>query len=181
MAPQTPPPGASIVLAALTMASTSSLVMSPSTISMRSGMTLLETPDGVGSSPLLRRRGGLCRGRYGRRVHRADPGDDLPQVVVALHHAAHGRHRPNNVLGALAAIALLLQPVAAERDQAKQSVVVLAVDPDLVGQGRAHATTAATAVTAIAAGAHEFLVTLIGHLGEVLIGAGELALGSIGC
>ena len=43
--------GASMVLAALTMASTSSLVMSPSTISMRSGMDLLETPNAVGIKP----------------------------------------------------------------------------------------------------------------------------------
>src|SRR5262249_39787544 len=53
MAPQPPPPGASIVLAALTMASTSSLVMSPSTISMRSGMDLLETPISVEIKPAI--------------------------------------------------------------------------------------------------------------------------------
>ena len=44
-------PALACVLAALTMASTSSVVMSPSTISMRSRMTLLETPAAPRSSP----------------------------------------------------------------------------------------------------------------------------------
>src|SRR6476646_739025 len=74
-------------------------------------------------------------------------------------------------------VALLLQPVAAERDQPKQRVVVLAVDPDLIGQRRAHAAAAATAVTAVAAGGHDFLVAFVGDLGEVGIGAFQLALG----
>ena len=115
-------------------------------------------------------------GASGGRVHRPDPGDDLPQIVVGLHDGAHRRHRPDHVLRALAAIALLLQLVGAERDQAEQRVVVLAVDPDLIGEGRAHAAAAGAAVTAIAAGGHEFLVAFFGDLGEVRIGTLQAAL-----
>jgi hypothetical protein len=74
-------------------------------------------------------------------------------------------------------VALLLQSVAAERDQPEQRVVVLAVDPHLIGQRRTHASAAATAVAAVAAGRHEFLVAFIGDLGEVRIRAFQFALG----
>src|SRR5262249_918929 len=60
IAPSTPPPPSSVRLAALTIASTSSQVMSPSTISIWSGMTALQTERSVKSKrhsgPLISRR-----------------------------------------------------------------------------------------------------------------------------
>ena len=113
-----------------------------------------------------RPRGGTGRGR----VHRPDPGDDLPQIVVRFYDTAHLRHRPDHGLRSDAAIALLLQLVTSERDQAEQRVVVLAIDPDLVGQGRSHAAAASTAVAPVAPGGREFLMAFLGDAREVGIG-----------
>src|SRR6185437_15731716 len=51
IAPQTPPPGASAEFAALTMASTSSVVMSPSTISIRLVIDRIGSAYGVNIKP----------------------------------------------------------------------------------------------------------------------------------
>jgi hypothetical protein len=47
-------------------------------------------------------------------------------VVVGFDDGAHRRHRTDHGLRPFAAIALLLQFVGAERDQAEQRVVILA-------------------------------------------------------
>jgi hypothetical protein len=66
-------------------------------------------------------------------VHRADEGDDPPEVVAGLDDGAEGRHRPNHDLVLDAGVALLLQRVGAKRDEAEQRVIASAIDPDVVG------------------------------------------------
>ena len=53
--------------------------------------------------------------------------------------------------------------------------VVADIDPDLVGQRRTHSATAGSAVAAITASRHEFLVTFVCDFLEVLIRALERA------
>src|ERR1700691_2939593 len=80
-----------------------------------------------------------------------DEGDYFPEVVGVLDDGSHGRHRTHDVLVAGARIAFLLQRIAAESDQPKQSVVIAAVHPGVVGHRRAHAAAARTAVAPAAA------------------------------
>src|SRR5579883_428551 len=100
-----------------------------------------------------------------------DPGDDLPEIVIALDDAAERRHRRDDVLDRLAGKALGLEILRAEGDEAEQSVVGIAVDPDAVRDRRAHAAAAAAAVATGAAVPGENLLTF---LGELLVVAGFL-------
>jgi hypothetical protein len=71
--------------------------------------------------------------------------------------------------------------IGANRNQSEQGVVVAAIDPDLIGQRRTHSATAGSAVAAITASRHEFLVTFLCDFLEVLIRALERAfLGALG-
>ena len=78
-------------------------------------------------------------------IHRPDPGDDLPEVIISLDGFAEGRHRPDDGLGAFAGVALLLELDRAKRDQSKECIVVIAIDLNLIGEGRCHASTTANA------------------------------------
>src|ERR1035437_9729779 len=57
-------------------------------------------------------------------VSRADESDNLPQIVGTLNDGAGGRHRPNHVFAAYAAITCFLEFVAAEGDESKQRIVI---------------------------------------------------------
>lgn len=61
-----------------------------------------------------------------------------------------------------ARIALFLQTVRAQGDEAKQRVVVAAADPRGVGERRADSALSSPAVTAVTARREVFLVTLLG-------------------
>ena len=97
------------------------------------------------------------------RVHRADPGDHLPQIVGRLDDSAEGGHRADHGLMLHAGVTRLLKGIRAERDQAEKSVVVALVNPGVVGQRRAHAATATAAMAAIAAEGQVFLMPLLGN------------------
>src|SRR6188474_3255655 len=56
------------------------------------------------------------------RVHRPDPGDDFPEIIVSLDDFTEGRHRSSYGLVLDALIALLLQVIGAKSDQAEQRV-----------------------------------------------------------
>jgi hypothetical protein len=86
-------------------------------------------------------------------ILRPDPGDDFPDVILGRDDLTIGGHRPNNILGAFAHEALLLEGVpwaetsGAECDQAEQGVIIAAIDPNLVGERCCHSSTATTAMT----------------------------------
>src|SRR6476660_6647304 len=113
-------------------------------------------------------------------IHRPDPGDDLPKVVIGLDNLAEGRHRPDYGLGALAFVAQLPERIAgtkltcAKRDEPEQRVVVIAIDPNLIGKGRRHAAAAPTSMAAIAACSHVLAMAFLGDAGEVCVGAFQL-------
>ena len=113
-------------------------------------------------------------------MHRPKPGDDLPDLVVGLDDLAERRHRSHHVLGSLADEALLGEGVAgaeaagAERDHAEQCVVVIAIDPDDVGQGRRHSAATAASVAAIAVMREIDLVTFLGDGRYIRVGALQL-------
>ena len=114
-------------------------------------------------------------------VHRADEGDDPPQVVAGLDDGAEGRHRPNHDLVLDAGVALFLQCVGAKRDEAEQRVVAGAIDPSVVGQRRAHAASAAASMTAIATGREVSVMTLLGDGSNVgVVGILQLSLRGAG-
>ena len=58
----------------------------------------------------------------------------------------------------------------AERDDAEQSVVIGAINPNFVGERRRHPTSATAAVATIAVMRQIDLVTFLGDLGEVSVG-----------
>ena len=82
-----------------------------------------------------------------------DPGDDFPDVIFPRDDLTKGGHRPNNILGAFAHEALLLEGVpgaetsGAECDEAEQGVIVAAVDPNLIGERCRHPPSTTTAMT----------------------------------
>jgi hypothetical protein len=80
-----------------------------------------------------------------RRVHGSDPGDNLPKVIVGFDGFTKGRHRPNDKLRPFSAVTLLLEFDGAKRDQSEQCVVIVAVDPDWVGERGRHPAAAAAA------------------------------------
>jgi hypothetical protein len=90
------------------------------------------------------------------------------------------RHWPDHVLGALADKALLLKRIAgaqdsgAEGDHPEQSVVVVSVNPNFVGEGCCHSAAAAAAMAAVAVMREVNLVTFLGDGCEVPIGAVQL-------
>jgi hypothetical protein len=114
-------------------------------------------------------------------MYRPNPSDDFPNIIIGLDGFAEGRHRPDHVLGALAREPLLLKRVAwaetpcAKRDHPEQRVVVIAINPNLIGEGCRHATTTTASMAATAVVRSVYLETFGGDTGEVLIGAFQLA------
>src|SRR6267154_4415230 len=80
----------------------------------------------------------------------ADEGQNFPKIVGILNDGAERRHRANDVFSALTRITQLLKFVAAKGDEPKQRVVITTVNPDVVGQRRAHAAAAAAAMATAA-------------------------------
>jgi hypothetical protein len=113
-------------------------------------------------------------------IYRPNPGDDFPDLSVSLDDLAEGRHWPDDIFGALAHKALLLERIAwaetarPKRDQPEQRVVVIAINPNLIGEGRRHssATTASMAATAVVSQVD--FVTFLGDAGEVRVWAFQL-------
>jgi hypothetical protein len=72
-------------------------------------------------------------------MYRPNPSDDFPDIIISFEGFAEGWHRPDDVLGALAHEPLLLKRVAwaetpcAKRDHPEQRVVVIAINPNLIG------------------------------------------------
>src|SRR5262245_50584044 len=103
MAPSTPPPPSRLSLAALTIASTSRRVMSPSTISMRG--ILLPVTDGAGvevdeararieaDAAHVERVGGLADGEH-RHTREADVHGVAVHVLAVARHAAADAGQP---------------------------------------------------------------------------------------
>jgi len=83
--------------------------------------------------------GRSARGWMTLAIDESDPGDDLPDIVVGLENFAERRHRSDDVLGTLAHEALLFECISrtkrarAERDDAEQGVVSVAVDSASMG------------------------------------------------
>ena len=113
-------------------------------------------------------------------MYRPNPSDDFPDIIIGLDGFAEGRHWPDDVLGALAHVALLLECVAwaeaacAKRDHPEQRVVVIAINPNLIGEGRRHAATTAASMAATAVVRSVYLETFGGDAGEVRVGAFQL-------
>ena len=86
-------------------------------------------------------------------ILRPDPGDDFPNGILGRDDLTKGGHRPNNILGAFAHESLLLEGVpgaetaGAECNEAKQGIIIAAVDPNFVGERCRHSSTATTAMT----------------------------------
>src|SRR6185437_10674892 len=110
-------------------------------------------------------------------VSRADPGDDLPQIGIALDQRAHRWHRPHDVLQRLPLIPVRHELGRPERDEAKESVVAAAVYPHTIDERWAHAAAAVAAVTAVAAVLEEQLVAGLRHCGIAGEGIVERPLG----
>src|ERR1700694_3416062 len=130
-------------------------------------------PPGTAGAQLLRGR----RRRVERaRVHRADEGNDSPQIVAGLDDVTEGRHGTHYSLGPDTGITLLLQINGAQGDQAEQRVVVPAVHPGVVGERRTHAAATAAAMATIAARGEVSMVSLFGDGGDVgIVGVLQLA------
>jgi hypothetical protein len=102
-------------------------------------------------------------------MYRPNPSDDFPNLIFGLDGFAEGRHRPDDVLGALAHEPLLLKRVAwaetpgAKRDHPEQRVVVIAIDPNLIGEGCRHAATTTASMAAIAVVRSVYLETFGGE------------------
>ena len=93
------------------------------------------------------------------------------------------RHRPDDVLGALAHKPLLLERVAwaeaacPKRDHPEQRVVVIAINPNLIGEGCRHSATTTASMAAIAVVRSVYLETFLGDAGEVRVWAFQLTFG----
>ena len=72
------------------------------------------------------------------------------RIICALGNCTERWHRAHDIFPTLARVAMLLQFFAAQRNQAKQGVVVATIDPGVIDQRWAHPTAPATAVTAAA-------------------------------
>ena len=113
-------------------------------------------------------------------MYRPNPSDDFPDVIIGLNGFAEGGHRPDDVLGALAHEPLLPERVAwaeatcAKRDHPKQRVVVIAINPNLIGEGCRHASTTTASMAAIAVVRSVYLETFGGDAGEVRVGVFQL-------
>jgi hypothetical protein len=107
-------------------------------------------------------------------MHRPHPRDDLPEVIISFDGLAEGWHRPDYGFGALPGVALLLELDGAKRDQSKECIVVITIDPNLIGEGGGHAAAATTSVAAIAVERHVYLMTFLGDAGEVRVGVFQL-------
>lgn len=131
-----------------------------------------------------------ARGRYvsapqhpaGRRSQFTDLIQAMifPDLSVSLDDLAEGRHWPDDVFGALAHKALLLERIAwaeaasPKRDQPEQRVVVIAINPNLIGEGRRHSAATTASMAAIAVVSQVDLVTFLGDAGEVRVWAFQL-------
>jgi hypothetical protein len=93
-------------------------------------------------------------------MHRPHPGDDLPGVIIGLDGLAEGRIGPTTASEPFSGIALLLELDGAKRDQSKECIVVIAIDPNLIGEGGSHAAATTTSVAAIAAERHDLMTFL---------------------
>src|SRR3984957_2993479 len=110
-------------------------------------------------------------------VVRANECDYFEQIIGVLDDGPEGGHRPHPILAAGARVAVFLQLVPPERDQAEQGIVIAAVNPGVVGDGRAHPSAARAAVTAAAAVTAEQGLTLRDDVGlRVLVGIFDLSL-----
>jgi hypothetical protein len=113
-------------------------------------------------------------------MNQPNPSDDFPDIIIGLNGFAEGRHRSDDVLGALAHEPLLLEYVAwaetpgAKRDHPEQRVVVFAINPNLIGEGCRHATTTAASMAATAVVRSVYLETFGSDTGEVRVGAFQL-------
>ena len=113
-------------------------------------------------------------------MNRPNPSDDFPDIIIGFEGFAEGRHRPDDVLGALAHVALFLECVAwaeaacAKRDHPEQRVVVIAINPNLIGEGRRHAATTTASMAAAAVVRSVYLETFGSDAGEVRVGAFQL-------
>jgi len=113
-------------------------------------------------------------------MYRPNPSDDFPHIIIGFEGFAEGRHRPDDVLGALAHEPLLLKRVAwaeaacAKRDHPEQRVVVIAINPNLIGEGRRHAATTTASMAAAAVVRSVYLETFGGDAGEVRVGVFQL-------
>jgi hypothetical protein len=114
-------------------------------------------------------------------INRPNPSDNFPDITIGLDGLAEGRHRPNHVLGALAHEPLLLKRVAwaetagAKRDHPEQRIVVIAINPNLIGEGCRHAATTTASMAATAVVRSVYLETFGGDIAEVRVGAFQLA------
>jgi hypothetical protein len=113
-------------------------------------------------------------------INRPNPSDNFPDITIGLDGFAEGGHRPDHVLGALAHEPLLLKRVAwaetpgAKRDHPEQRVVVIAINPNLIGEGRRHAAAATASMAATAVVRSVYLETFGGDTGEVRVGGFQL-------
>ena len=114
-------------------------------------------------------------------VYRPNPGDDFPEVIIGFDGLTEGGHRPDDGLGAFAGVALPLERFAgAKRNQPEQRVVIVAIDPNWIGEGRCHASAATPSMAAVAVERHVYLMTFLGDAGEVPVRAFELTFGRAG-
>src|SRR6476646_2765491 len=113
-------------------------------------------------------------------IYRPNPSDDFPDVIIGLNGFAEGGHRPDHVLGALAHEPLLPKRVAwaetpgAKRDHPEQRVVVIAINPNLIGEGCRHASATTSSMAATAVVRSVYLETFGSDAGEVRVGAFQL-------
>ena len=113
-------------------------------------------------------------------MYRPNPSDDFPDLIIGLNGFAEGGHRPDDGLGALAHEPLLPERVAwaeatcAKRDHPEQRVVVIAINPNLIGERCRHAATTTASMAAIAVVRSVYLETFGGDAGEVRVGAFQL-------
>ena len=113
-------------------------------------------------------------------MYRPNPSDDFPEIIIGLEGFAEGRHRPDDVLRALAHEPLFLKRVAwaettgAEGDHPEQRIVVIAINPNLIGQGCRHSATTTASMATIAVMRSVYPETFGGDTGEVRVGAFQL-------
>lgn len=113
-------------------------------------------------------------------MYRPNPSDDFPDIIIGLEGFAEGRHRPDDVLRALAHEPLFLKRVAwaettgAKRDHPEQRIVVIAINPNLIGEGCRHTATTTASMAAIAVMRSIYPETFGGDTSEVRVGAFQL-------
>jgi hypothetical protein len=114
-------------------------------------------------------------------IYRPNPGNDFPEVIIGFDGLAEGGHRPDDGLGAFAGVTLPFERFAgAKCNQPEQRVVIVAIDPNWIGEGRCHASAATTSMAAIAVERHVDLMTVFGDAGKVPVRAFELTFGRAG-